>query len=82
MTDTNYVKQEPVGTVGQLFDDYVLAKSGLDENSLVYLAPFRTKDLTDGEIDNIAGFKRGRGMTDFARAVIAADRKLNGVQTR
>jgi len=44
---------------------------------LKYAAPVRTKDLTDDEIDGIAGFKRGKGMTDFARAVIAAHKEKN-----
>ena len=33
--------------------------------------------LTDDEIENIAGFKRGGTMVDFARAVIAAHKEKN-----
>ena len=49
------------------------------ENYPLYKHPVRTKDLTDDEITN-KWESMGRGLgkyTEFARAVIAADRELN-----
>lgn len=110
MTDTNYVKQEPVadpynGDDGPGFDyefheklkaglhlmsfgEQKLWNAGWDAAKAFYTHPVRTKDLTDEEINElwntalmIADPTAGNLRFKFARAVIAADRKLNGVQT-
>ena len=36
---------EPLGTAGQLMDDYVLAKSGLPEDTLLFTRPANTAEI-------------------------------------
>ena len=71
-------EQEPVAWVDE---DGFPWKYNLDGKDWVplYAAPVRTKDLTDDEITN-EWESMGRGLgkyTEFARAVIAADREKN-----
>ena len=47
---------------------------------VLYAAPVRTKDLTDDELRQVLDRNCGDGLMAIARAVIAADRKLNGVE--
>jgi hypothetical protein len=47
---------------------------------LVDTSPVRTKDPTDDEIESIMVEQGDLRTITFARAVIAADRKLNGVE--
>ena len=70
---------EPVGTVGELFDDRIIWKRELDRDLLVYTAPSQSEarglsqqrtwvGLTEGEIVGCATGLIVGGM-DFARAI-------------
>ena len=88
---TNPVKpisQEPVVDLSKLrhedkccyWGDERFCDCGADSHELLKwyrknAAPVRTKDLTDDEINDV--MEPNMSLVDFARAVIAADRKLN-----
>jgi len=74
-------KPLPLGTATQVLDEYFLAMSDLDSDTLIYAAPVRTKDLTDEELAGACGCKLGDPMyewvVDIGRSAIAADREKN-----
>ena len=79
---TEPVKQEPVAIVkvqkiegGPAF--HYIDCQHLPPDTKLYLAPVRTKDLTDAEVEAIMVEQGDLRTTAFARAVIAADRKIN-----
>lgn len=69
-------EQEPVAKV--LEGGYeVFVFDRLPEETPLYAAPVRTKDLTDDEIDRIVAESTGLLYIDFARAVIAKFKEKN-----
>lgn len=71
--------QEPVATLGVIHPDWfeeVCEKCNGNSNTPLYVAPVRTKDLTDDELNTLWHNTKG-GWLGLFRAVIAADRELN-----
>ena len=74
------VKQEPVAWRWPTHNGYAYAETHFDDEGgePLYAAPVRTKDLTDDEIYTLYSEPcSDREMVEFARAVIAADRRKN-----
>lgn len=73
------LEQKLIGTVGDLFDDRVIAHRKLDRNLLVYTSPPKRKPLTSKEIRAIEvevamsnSFAHPTKAEEFVRAIEAA----------
>ena len=78
------IEQKLIGTVGDLFDDRVIAHRKLDRNLLVYTSPPKRKPLTSKEIRAIEvevaisnSFAHPTKAEEFARAIEAKLKEKN-----